>query len=169
MKKGNRDAAKVKKPFYKKWWFWVIIVVVILAIGANSGNKDTTTPDTPQNPTQSETVDNTQPKDDSSEPLELSTQSETVCRALTNLFVENVVGEEWHMLAFSVESYELDENENGTMEVLYLPPDAGNGETKVNLTIEKNGDTYTIIYALLAGIDEVDLSTVSNNYKTLTY
>ncbi|KEH85157.1 hypothetical protein Z965_10500 [Clostridium novyi A str. BKT29909] len=31
---------KIKKPFYKKWWFWVIVVIVgIGAIGAN-GSKD---------------------------------------------------------------------------------------------------------------------------------
>ena len=100
--------------------------------------------------------------------MELSKKSEVVCRALTNLFVENVVGEKWHMLAFNVKSYELDENENGTIEILYMPSDAGNGETKVNLTIEKNDDTYTITYALLAGLYEVDLSAVQNRYKTLT-
>ncbi len=167
--KGKKDnGSSVKKPIYKKWWFWVIIVVLLSAIFGNMGSNDATTPNAPPTPTQSETADNTQSGDNSSESEELSAQSQTVCRALTNLFVKNVVGEKWHMLAFSVESYELDENENGTIEVLYMPPDAGNGETKVNLTIEKSDDTYAITYALLAGIYEVDLSTVSNNYKTLT-
>ena len=29
---------KVKKPFYKRWWFWVIVVIIIIGIG--SGNED---------------------------------------------------------------------------------------------------------------------------------
>lgn len=281
--KGKKDKGpSVKKPIFKKWWFWVIIVILLSAIFGNMGSGGDTTPDTTQNPEQSEPVDNAQSVgdsadrfveevktaiqgaisskdesitdvvlqngdlcvyvdfsekdpapltledlalartssitdailelkdydslwetitvdfgaighitnskenmeingagrhfpadnalsgDNSSESVELSMQSQTVCRALTNLFVKNVVGEEWHMLAFSVESYELDENENGTIEVLYMPPNAGNGETKVNLTIEKKDDSYAITYSLLAGVYEVDLSTVSNNYKTLT-
>ncbi len=153
MKEKKDNASSGKKPIYKKWRFWVIIVVLLSAIIGNMGSHDNTIPNTTQNPEQ----------------MELSIHSQTVCRALTSLFVKNVVGEEWHMLAFSIESYELDENENGPIEVLYMPPNAGNGETKVNLTIEKNDDTYTITYALLAGIYEVDLSTVSNNSKTLTY
>lgn len=149
---------KMKKPIYKKWWFWVIIVVVMVAIGNMGG-------DTPDRP---DAADNTQVTGEPSQPAKLPAGAETMCRALTNLFVEHVVGEEWHMLAFSVENYELDENGNGTIEVLYLPPNAGSGETKVNLTIEKSDDTYTIIYALLAGADEVDLSAVLDSCKTLS-
>ena len=37
---------KVKKPFYKKWWFWVIVVIIIIGIG--SGNEDSSS--TPSNP-----------------------------------------------------------------------------------------------------------------------
>ncbi|NFQ67873.1 DUF4352 domain-containing protein [Clostridium sporogenes] len=28
---------KVKKPFYKKWWFWILIFVVGIGIGAGAG------------------------------------------------------------------------------------------------------------------------------------
>lgn len=154
-----------KKSIHKKRMFWVIIAILLFTIFVSTGCGNATASDTLQNPIQSEGTDNTQSGNNRSVPTEVS----TVCRALTNIFVENVVNEEWHMLAFSIENFELDENDNGTIEVLYMPPNAGNGETKVNLTIEKDGDTYTITYALLAGVEEVDLSTVSNNYKTLTY
>ncbi|MQS53349.1 DUF3862 domain-containing protein [Companilactobacillus mishanensis] len=31
---------KVKKPFYKKWWFWIIIVIVLIfVIGGMNGSK----------------------------------------------------------------------------------------------------------------------------------
>lgn len=68
------------------------------------------------------------------------------------------------MLAFNVESFDLDENQNGTINILYLPSNAGDGATKVNLTIVKNGDTYKIEYAMLLGLYEVDLSSVSTEY-----
>lgn len=29
--------AKVKKPFYKKWWVWVIAVIVVISVASNSG------------------------------------------------------------------------------------------------------------------------------------
>lgn len=28
---------KVKKPFYKKWWFWILILIVGAGIGAGAG------------------------------------------------------------------------------------------------------------------------------------
>lgn len=149
---------KMKKPIYKKWWFWVIIVLAVAIIGNIRGG-------TSDDPAQS---DSAQVTAEPSQSVKLPVSTETMCRALTNLFVEHVVGEEWHMLAFSIENYELDENENGMIEVLYLPSRAGSGETKVNLTIEKSDDTYTITYALLAGVNEVDLSAVSGSYKTLS-
>lgn len=31
---------KIKKPFYKKWWFWAIIVIAIIAIAGGSGSDD---------------------------------------------------------------------------------------------------------------------------------
>ena len=31
---------KVKKPFYKRWWFWLIVVVIVIgAIGSQGGNE----------------------------------------------------------------------------------------------------------------------------------
>ncbi len=38
--KDKQAQGKVKKPFYKKWWFWVIIVVVLAGIFGQGGNKD---------------------------------------------------------------------------------------------------------------------------------
>lgn len=66
--KGKKDnGSSVKKPIYKKWWFWVIIVVLLSAIIGNMGNSDDTTPDTTQNPEQSEPVDNAQSVGDSAD------------------------------------------------------------------------------------------------------
>lgn len=159
--KEKKDKGSVKKPIYKKWWFWVIIIIVLAAIFGNSGNKDTV--DTPQATEQTKEVEDTQ-DETAKEP---SMQTEAVCRALTETFVKNVVGEKYSMLAFNVEDYDLDENEDGTIKILYMPSDAGNGATKVNLTIAKSGNTYKIEYALLGGIDEVDLSSVSSQYTQI--
>lgn len=164
----NTAASTIRRPIYTKWWFWIIIIAILAAIVGNARTNSDASPNASQNSSQTAAVDHTEPVSNSSVPMALSSEAETMCRALTQLFVENVVEEEWHMLAFSVESHQLDENGSGTIEVLYMPPNAGNGETKVNLSIEKNGDVYTITYALLAGINEVDLSTVSSRYKSLS-
>lgn len=29
--------AKVKKPFYKKWWIWIIVVIIAIAVGSSGG------------------------------------------------------------------------------------------------------------------------------------
>lgn len=66
--KGKKDnGSSAKKPIYKKWWFWVIIVVLLSAIIGNMGSSDNTTPDTTQNPEQSEPVDNAQLVGDSTD------------------------------------------------------------------------------------------------------
>lgn len=80
------------------------------------------------------------------------------------LKIRHSLTEDYSMLAFNVESFDLDENRNGTINILYLPSNAGDGATKVNLTIVKNGDTYKIEYAMLSGLYEVDLSSVSTEY-----
>ncbi len=38
--KDKQTQGKVKKPFYKKWWFWVIIVVILVAIFGSNGAKE---------------------------------------------------------------------------------------------------------------------------------
>lgn len=185
-----------KKKFYQaKWFLWLfliifppigiiliwavhkdmkknkkIILTVIFAIwfiilmAATSGEDSTSNPNTDnQQETQA-----TQ-KEEETTKNELPEMGETVCRAMTKTFVEDVVGEDYSMLAFSIEEYDIDENENGTIKVLYFPSDAGNGATKVNLTISKNENTYEIKYALLAGINEVDLEQVSEEHKVFVY
>lgn len=42
----NQTKTKVKKPFYKKWWFWVIIAVIIIGAIGSSGNETDTSSDT---------------------------------------------------------------------------------------------------------------------------
>lgn len=84
---------------------------------------------------------------------------EAVCRAMTKNFVEDLLEEDYSMLAFNVSNFDLDENQNGTIDILYLPSNAGDeGATKIDLTIAKSGSMYTVEYALLAGMYEVDLS-----------
>lgn len=73
------------------------------------------------------------------------------------------------MTAYSVEEFELDKDENGTIKILYLPSNAGDGATKVNLTITKNDSVHKIEYALLSGIDEVELDKLSKEYTELIY
>ncbi|NFM25195.1 hypothetical protein FDB84_12300 [Clostridium sporogenes] len=33
---------KVKKPFYKKWWFWVLAIVILASLGQGTGDKKKT-------------------------------------------------------------------------------------------------------------------------------
>ncbi len=35
----ENKAAKVKKPFFKKWWFWVIIIVIGIGVFGQSGDE----------------------------------------------------------------------------------------------------------------------------------
>ena len=140
------------KPIYLKGWFWIIIIVVMLfCIFKISASKDESNKKTKK------------------EEQVQTTQMESVCRAMTRKFVENVVGEDYSLLACSIKNYDIDENGNGTIEVLYMPSNSGNGATKVNLTISKNNNTYEITYALLAGTYEVDLEQVSENQKKFIY
>lgn len=37
---GNEVKGKIKKPFYKKWWFWLLVVLFIF-VPLSSGNEDT--------------------------------------------------------------------------------------------------------------------------------
>lgn len=99
---------------------------------------------------------------------QLPVEAESACRALTRLFIKNVVKEDYSMWAFNVKSFDLDKKGKGTIKILYMPSDAGNGATKVNFTIKTTGKAYKITYALLAGINEVDLSTVPSQYREFT-
>ena len=104
----------------------------------------------------------------SQSPKGLPTLIDGSCRAMTKKFVEGVVEEDYSMLAYNVEEFDLDESENGTIKILYLPSNAGNGATKLNLTITKNGSTYKIQYALLSGLYEVELDKLSQEYIEFT-
>lgn len=157
----------VKKPIFKKWWFWVIVVVILAAIfgntGAKNGVEDGAKDAISSTEQQTEEKQETETKSDT-----LPTLIDGGCRALTENFVEGVVGEEYSMFAYNVEEFELDENENGTIKILYLPSNAGeDGATKVNLTISLKDGAYKIEYAMLSGLYEVDLTQVSKEYTEL--
>lgn len=157
---NNMGNGKVKKPFYKNWKFWMVMFAACAICNAGKFNKgvhDGLEANSTQSSVEQEDA-NQENKD-----VELSIDDEALCRALTKTFVENVVGEKYSMFDFNIEEFELDENGNGTIKILYMPSNAKNGTTKVNLTISKNGKIYKIEYALLAGVYEVDLSTVPNN------
>ena len=165
--KDKSTKNKVKKPIYKKWWFWVIIIVILAAIFGNTGAKDGIEDGAKDAinsaEQQSEEKQETETKSDT-----LPTLIDGGCRALTENFVEGAVGEEYSMFAYNVEEFELDENENGTIKILYLPSNAGeDGATKVNLTISLKDGAYKIEYAMLSGLYEVDLSQVSKEYTEL--
>lgn len=165
--KDKSKKNKVKKPIYKKWWFWVIIVVILSAIfgtsGAKDGIEDGAKDAINSAEQQTEEKQETETKSDT-----LPTLIDGGCRALTENFVEGAVGEEYSMFAYNVEEFELDENENGTIKILYLPSNAGEeGATKVNLTISLKDGAYKIEYAMLSGLYEVDLTQVSKEYTEL--
>ena len=165
--KDKATKSNGKKPIFKKWWFWVIIVVILAAIfgntGAKNGVEDGAKDAISSTEQQTEEKQETETKSDT-----LPTLIDGGCRALTENFVEGVVGEEYSMFAYNVEEFELDENENGTIKILYLPSNAGeDGATKVNLTISLKDGAYKIEYAMLSGLYEVDLTQVSKEYTEL--
>lgn len=86
--KKTKDKNKIKKPFYKKWWFWVVIVIIVFSVFANSGNDDKETSDTPKATEQKEKVENTQTKEKKTESKETN-KKDDIKKA-----VEKVVGSE---------------------------------------------------------------------------
>lgn len=130
---------------------------------------EVTTEDIIESTTETTTETATEAITNAVEESKLSTKIESNCRAITKKFVERAVQEDYSMLAFSIQSFDLDENENGTIKILYLPSDAGKGSTKVNLTVTKKNSTYKIEEAMLSGLYEVDLNAVSKEYTEFIY
>ena len=92
----------------------------------------------------------------------------TVCRLMTKRFVTDVLEEDYFMFAYEVSNFDLDENNDGVIEILYFPLGIGKDTTKVNLTISKKNDTYELTYALLAGAYEVALDELPEEYIRYT-
>lgn len=159
--------SNVKKPIFKKWWFWVIIVVLSAIFGNMGNNEDEkANSDTTVSQETSESIESETEVESDSDTLPV--EIDGGCRALTKNFIEGAVGEDYSAFAYSIEEFELDENENGTIKILYLPSNAGeDGATKVNLTISLKDGAYKIEYAMLSGLYEVDLTQVSKEYTEL--
>lgn len=159
--------SNVKKPIFKKWWFWVIIVVLSAIFGNMGNNEDEkANSDTTVSQETSESIESETEAESDSDTLPV--EIDGGCRALTKNFIEGAVGEDYSAFAYSVEEFELDENENGTIKILYLPSNAGeDGATKVNLTISLKDGAYKIEYAMLSGLYEVDFTQVSKEYTEL--
>ena len=177
-----KESKKVKsgtKAFYKRWWFKAFVIIVLLcAITSNDGE----TSEAPETVPPTEVIEITEPMAIETEkeaevieeePKETEVafnkfDAETMCRVLMERFVEDILCEDWHWTqTFEVDTSGIGEDGNGTIEVLYLPNKAGAGETKVNMTVEKEGNTYTVTYILLAGVYEVDMHTVPNKYLSI--
>lgn len=160
--------AKPRKPWYKRWYVWYAAVTIIgfIAIKDPEETKpviveDTTTAEetTEEETTTEEITELYDPWD------ELPDKVRDITVSLTMPFVVRVVGEEYDFNATYTVEYDTDENGNYIIEVLYIPTDAGNGKTKVNLTIVKDSDGYVIEKAMLAGMYEVDMDTVQDVFK----
>lgn len=154
----RKENGKVNKPIRSRRWVYITAAVILVRLlGSAIGNG-----------TETASIVKTE---ETTEEVETSTLHEAVneskvrsiCRALTSIFVKNVVKEEFKWFSAEEYEYELDENGDGIINVLYMP----HGLTKVNLTITKNGNVYTIKYALLSGLYEVDMDAVPNMYKVI--
>lgn len=162
----EKEMSKMKKIV-------LIVVVVVLGLGVlgsvMEGNSEDTTKS--ESSATEQTQNTEQSEAEANEAEELPGKDENACRALTKKFVKNVVNEDYHIMAFNVKSFDLADNGEGTIEVLYMPEKES--ESKVNLTISKtvntvNGTTdaiYTITYALLNGLYEFDLNEVQADNK----
>lgn len=113
-----------------------------------------------------------EPKRQEVETTEVRTEAETLgiadvkvqCRALTMIFVKNILEEKWQMLAeFEITDMDLNENGDGIIEVLYMP----SGATKVNLVITKTGARYEVTEAMLGGLYEVHMGAIKSSDKVL--
>lgn len=45
---GNEVKGKIKKPFYKKWWFWGLVVLAIGVAGSGGNDNDNTADNIPE-------------------------------------------------------------------------------------------------------------------------
>lgn len=66
---------KVKKPFYKKWWFWLIIIVLVIGI-AGTGGEDQTEPEAVANEDSEEAADDASESDNSTDEGEEGTEAD---------------------------------------------------------------------------------------------
>lgn len=160
--KESKKVKSGKKAFYKRWWFKAFVIIVVLsALTGNSESKPEEIQETAPTTVVAEATEVTQVEEH---------EVRVACKMLMNRFVEDILVEDFHMFdAFEADVTGLNDKGNGTIEVLYLPNKAGNGETKVNMTVEKSGDKYTITYILLEGLYEVDMHTVPNEYLSIVY
>ena len=181
--KESKKVKSGKKAFYKRWWFKVFAVIVVLS--ALTSNNDSNAPEAPEAPEMApstEMVEITDPvviesQKDTGDLVEESMETEealnqfdaeVMCRVLMERFVKDILCEDWHwMETFKVDTSGIGKDGNGTIEVLYFPDKSGIGETKVNMTVEKEGNRYTITYILLAGLYEVDMHTVPDRYLSI--
>lgn len=157
-KRKEKAVAGTKRPWYKKWWVWFIIITIASAVVPK---KETETSE-PSTTVVEETTKETE-AETTAEIKNVELDAKIACRALTSIFVEGALQEKYEWFSAEEYEYELDEDGNGKIHTLYMPE----GKTKVNLTIVKSGDTYTVEYALLNGLYEVDMDTVPVDYKVL--
>lgn len=63
---------KIKKPFFKKWWFWVIIALAVICAAASNSGKDTESDNTDSVVTESKdsATENTQTATEATEEIE---------------------------------------------------------------------------------------------------
>ena len=171
--KESKKVKSGKKAFYKRWWFKAFVVIILLcAITGNDGE----TSEAPETAPPTEVIEITEPMATETEKEAEVTEvvfnqfdAEVVCRALMERFVEDILCEDWHWTqTFEVDTSGIGEDGNGTIEVLYFPNKSGIGETKVNMTVKKEGNRYTVTYILLAGLYEVDMHTVPDRYLSIT-
>lgn len=179
MKKDVKE--NVKKQSRKSWLFWIALAVVLRmatlsgfkALVSSPGATETaveafneTTKEETTEAVETTTEEQTEPETTLSEFDLLPDNIRIASTCMTIVFVGGVLDEEYDLDASYDIKYDIDKSGDGTIEVLYMPSDAGRGRTKVNLTIVKKGKVYTIEYALLAGLYEVDMDTVNEIFKT---
>lgn len=190
MKRKETNENVKRQTRKRSWLFWIALAIVLrgiqLAVVGNlfSGveveetmavveSTEITTQETTE-PETTTAVETTQETTTEEETTVVETEEfdgipdniRIASTTMTIVFVGSVVGEEYDLDASYTIHYVLDDDGDGTIEVMYLPTDAGKGRTKVNLTIVKEGDVYTIESALLAGLYEVDMSQVIDMFKT---
>lgn len=140
----NAGVGKVKKPFYKKWWFWLLVILVIGGIGAAGGDGGSTQDAATQTSTSAETT----------EAKTYTADAESLKALFEDTF------------EFSYENLTVEQEEDGHWTISYYPTYAGTDE----YFIQNNINWYIAYCKKAYQIDgvtnvEFDASTLFNDGK----
>lgn len=164
------NGGKKRKSIFKRWWFWVLVAVIIAA-GSSGSKKD------------AEEVASVQEDDvlpmtvEISESQMLNNMVESASEWLASALVRECIDESKgaNPLAKSIESMELDENDNGTIKVHFYADGEGwvsptleesCAKVELDLEITKTGNVCELTKAYIDG-QEVNINQIPEGLRDI--